>query len=54
MQPTINLRVPHVRDSLVVANVGRFTRHNKIVILSAARSAKSKDLRFSSSHRRTS
>jgi hypothetical protein len=44
--------VPHVRDGLTVANVGGCSYQNTVVILSEARSAKSKDLRLSSSHRR--
>jgi hypothetical protein len=46
------IRVPHVRDGLIVANVGVCSHQNRLVILSAARSAESKDLRFSFSHRR--
>ena len=61
MQPTINPRVPHVRDGLIVANVGGCSYKNGAVILSEARSAEKpalsevegKDLRLSSSHRRT-
>jgi hypothetical protein len=59
MQATIHIRVPHVRDGLIVANVGGVTKvgwcsyQNGVVILSGARSAESKDLRLSSSHRRT-
>jgi hypothetical protein len=52
MQAAISIRLPHVRDGLIVANVGGCSYQNKVVILSAARSAQSKDLRFSSSHRR--
>jgi len=79
MQATIHIRVPHVRDGLIVANVGGVTNvvgvpnvgrvvnvggcsyQNGAVILSEARSAEKpalsevegKDLRLSSSHRRT-
>jgi hypothetical protein len=73
MQATIHIRVPHVRDGLIVANVGGVPKtcavanvgacsyQNRVVILSEARSAKKpalsevegKDLRLSSSHRRT-
>jgi hypothetical protein len=52
MQAHIHPRVPHVRDGLIVANVGGCSYQNGVVILSEARSAKSKDLRLSSSHRR--
>ena len=58
MQAAIIIRVPHVRDGLIVANVGGVTnaggRSDQIraVILSAARSAESKDLRLSPSLRR--
>ena len=81
MQPTTTqfphlqkLRLPHVPDGLIVADmgecphqnvpdvgvsshqnvadVGGCSHQNRPVILSAARSAESKDLRFSSSHRR--
>jgi hypothetical protein len=56
-------RLPHVPDGLIVADtgecphqnvpdVGVCSHQNRPVILSAARSAESKDLRFSSSHRR--
>ena len=78
----IYIRVPHVRDGLIVANVGGVTNvvgvtnvggipkacavanvgrvanvggcsyQNWVVILSEARSAESKDLRLTSSHRR--
>jgi hypothetical protein len=41
------IRVPHVRDSLTVANVGGCSHQNTVVILSGARSAKSKDLPLS-------
>ena len=65
MQATIPIRVPHVRDGLIVANVGGVTNkievanvggcsyQNRDVILTEARSAESKDLRLTSSHRRT-
>jgi hypothetical protein len=49
----IYIRVPHVRDSLIVANVGECSYQNMVVILSEAHSAESKDLRLSSSPRRT-
>jgi hypothetical protein len=67
----IYIRVPHVRDGLIVANVGGVTKacgvpkacgvanmggcsyQNWVVILNEARSAESKDLRLTSSHRRT-
>ena len=76
MQAAIDTRVPHVRDGLIVANVGGVTNvvgvtnvggipkacgvanvggcsyQNRDVILTQARSADSKDLRLSSSHRR--
>ena len=60
MQATIHPQVPHVRDSLIVANVSGCSYQNTIVILSAERSAEKpalsevegKDLRFSSSLRR--
>jgi hypothetical protein len=52
MQAPIHMRVPHLRDGLIVANVGGCSHQNTVVILSAARSAESKDLRLSSSHRR--
>jgi hypothetical protein len=60
MQATINPRVPHVSDGLIVANVDGGSYQNTVVILSAARSAEKpalsevegKDLRLSSSHRR--
>ena len=59
MQAAIHIRVPHVRDSFIVADVARIFVSRKcpyktrVVILSAARSAESKDLRFSFSYRRT-
>ena len=64
MQAPIHPRVPHVRDGLIVANVGGVPKtcgvanvggcscQNGVVILSEARSAESKDLRLSSSLRR--
>ena len=53
MQATIHIRVPHVRDGLIVANVGGGCSYQySVVILSKARSAEPKDLRLSSSRRR--
>jgi hypothetical protein len=40
------IRVPDVRDSLTVANVGGCSYQNTVVILSGARSAESKDPRI--------
>ena len=59
MQTAIHIRVPHVRDGLIVANVG-CSYQNTVVILNAARSAEKpalsevegKDLRLSPSLRR--
>jgi hypothetical protein len=52
MQAAIYIRVPHLRDGLIVAKVDECSYQNTVVILSAARSAESKDLRLSFSHRR--
>jgi hypothetical protein len=60
MQTTIHMRVPHVRDGLIVANVGGCSYQNTVVIMSVARRAEKpalsevegKDLRWSSSDRR--
>ena len=57
----IYIRVPHVRDSLIVANMGGRSHQNMVAILSGAHSAErpdlseveAKDLRLSSSPRRT-
>jgi hypothetical protein len=46
------IQVPHLRDSLIPADVGECSYQNRVVILSGARSAESKDLRLSSSLRR--
>jgi hypothetical protein len=51
------IRVPHVRDGLIVDNVGgcsyqKCSYKNRLVILTEAHSAESKDLRLSSSPRR--
>jgi DNA polymerase III subunit delta len=53
--PTPQIRVPHLRDGLIVAKVGEAPQlsseatQNESVILSEARSAESKDLRLSPS-----
>jgi hypothetical protein len=52
MQAAIYTWVPHLRDSLIVANVDGCSYQNTVVILSGARSAESKDLRLSPSLRR--
>jgi hypothetical protein len=46
------IRAPHVRNGLIVANVGGCSYQNRFVVLNKARSAESKDLRLSSSPRR--
>jgi hypothetical protein len=52
MLATIHIRVPHLRDSLIVAKVGGCSYQNTVVILSGVRNAESKDLWWSSSERR--
>ena len=57
MQAPIRIRMPHVRDSLIVAGMGEGSYQSAVVILSEARSAEEpalsevegKDLRLSSS-----
>jgi hypothetical protein len=46
------IQVPHPRDTLIPADIGGCSYQNRVVILSEARSAESKDLRLSSSLRR--
>jgi hypothetical protein len=52
MQATVYIPVPNLRDGLLVVNLGGYSYQNKVVILSKARSAESKDLRLSSPLRR--
>ena len=52
MRAATYIWVPHLLDGLIVAKVGGCSYQNRVVILSGARSAESKDLRLSSSHRR--